>query len=100
MANGDVAKQSCLRCGAQYGKGEAYCGNCGAPVVNRCLYQGSLLGEPCGYVNPPGARYCVKCGSQTAYHKAGLLHSTYPENKALEVDEMADMDWFDHKFFM
>jgi RNA polymerase subunit RPABC4/transcription elongation factor Spt4 len=68
-------------------------------VVNRCLGAGQLLGEPCNYVNEDSAAFCTRCGSHTAYHQAGLVFTTYPENKVLQKDEVDEMNWFFHPFF-
>lgn len=76
-----------------------YCPNCGAPVSNRCMDPGGLLDDPCGHVNEDQAAYCVRCGSYTAYHKAGLLFGAYPENKVLKKDELEEWNWFSHPFF-
>jgi RNA polymerase subunit RPABC4/transcription elongation factor Spt4 len=91
--------KACIRCGTGYEKGQRYCSFCGAPVVNRCTDPGDLLGDPCGNVCKEDQAFCPKCGSITAFNKAGLLHSPYRENKALYVDELAEMNWFSHPFF-
>lgn len=99
MANGQKDNPVCVRCGKPGQKDDQYCTGCGAPLVNRCLDPGSLLGDPCSHVNDRTAAYCARCGSFTAFHKAGLVFSPYPENKVLAVDELDEMNWFLHPFF-
>jgi hypothetical protein len=68
--------------------------------VNRCTDPGGLLHEPCNHVNEATAIFCSKCGSYTAFYKAGLLQTEYAENKVLQVDEMKEMDLFNSPFFL
>ncbi|KIL37353.1 hypothetical protein SD71_01360 [Cohnella kolymensis] len=90
---------NCIRCGYSYKKGSQYCAECGAPVVNKCLDEGDLLRDPCGCVNGEDAAFCSQCGCATAFNRAGLVTSPYPENKVLQTDEMGEMKWFYHPFF-
>lgn len=92
-------EKRCRRCGRTANKGDSYCGRCGSPVVNRCLGQGELTGEPCSHVNGEDAAFCTKCGSATAYQRAGLLSALHGENKVLSRDDWQEMQWFRHPFF-
>ncbi len=91
--------QNCVRCGYSFNKGSSYCASCGAPVINRCCDTGTLLDDPCDNVCGPQDVFCPKCGSATTFVKAGLLHTPYYENKVLQEDELAEMNWFSHRFF-
>ena len=51
-------------------------------------------------MNEATAVFCSKCGSYTAFYKAGLLQTEYAENKVLQVDEMKEMDLFNSPFFL
>jgi len=98
MAN-SKDRRFCIRCGNMAGEKDSYCVSCGAPIINRCLNPGGLLGEPCGHINNEYSAFCAKCGSHTAYYRAGLVHSSYGENKVLNKDELDEMEWFSHPFF-
>jgi hypothetical protein len=100
LASDKEQRKHCIQCGCVYDKNHRYCARCGAPVSNRCLDPGDALREPCGHVNGDDAAFCVKCGSVTAFNKAGLRPSHLPEAKVLETDELQEMNWFSHKFFM
>ncbi|EXX85791.1 hypothetical protein BG53_07290 [Paenibacillus darwinianus] len=99
MADEKAKRRACLRCGrivqAQY----QYCPDCGAPVTNRCMDEGDLLDDPCGFINDDQAAYCVRCGSITAYNKAGLLFGAFPENKVLKKYDIDEWKQFSHPFF-
>lgn len=99
MPPANQEKGTCIQCGCRYNKGSQYCVECGAPVVNKCLDEGDVLRDPCGCVNGEDAAFCSKCGSITAFNKAGLRTSPFQENKVLQTDEMAEMKWFSHPFF-
>ncbi|HEY8528462.1 MAG TPA: hypothetical protein VIL22_02130 [Paenibacillaceae bacterium] len=99
MANGKEERPQCVRCGKLGMKDDLYCTGCGAPLVNRCMYAGDLLNDPCNYVNEKTAAFCARCGSYTAFWKAGLVYTPYPENKVFHVDELEEMKWFLHPFF-
>jgi hypothetical protein len=100
LAAAKEEKGSCIRCGYRYSKGSQYCVECGAPVVNRCLDEGDLLRDPCDCVNGDDASFCKNCGCITAFNKAGLRPSPFQENKVLQEDEMSEVKWFSHPFFM
>jgi len=91
--------RNCIRCGDAFKKGSKYCASCGAPVVNRCCDAGTILNDPCGNECGPQEAFCPKCGSSTTFQRAGLLPSVYSENKLLEEDELAETNWFNHRFF-
>lgn len=93
-------KRYCIQCGYRYKKGSQYCVECGAPVVNKCLDEGDLLRDPCGYINGEDAAFCSQCGCITAFNKAGLRPSPFQENRVLQTDEMSEWKWFSHPFFM
>lgn len=92
--------KTCLRCGSEFKKDQQYCTYCGSPVVNRCCDPGTILRDPCTNVCDSHDLFCPKCGSKTAFYKAGILSAPYEENKVLEEDEFAEMDFFHHKFFL
>ncbi|WP_274363483.1 hypothetical protein [Paenibacillus thermotolerans] len=100
MADANEKGNPCLRCGYEPDKKDQYCVACGAPVVNRCMDEGGLLNEPCNNVCGPNAAFCPKCGCKTAFNKAGLVPSPYPENQVLARDETQEMNLFSHRFFM
>jgi len=91
--------KTCLRCGAVFEEGSHYCTRCGAPVVNRCTDPGDLLNDPCGHICGFQDAFCSKCGSETTFKKAGLIHSPYTENKVLYKNNLDDMNWLLHPFF-
>ncbi|HUC92755.1 MAG TPA: hypothetical protein VMS09_12085 [Paenibacillus sp.] len=99
MADSKAKTRACIRCGGIVQAEHQYCRSCGAPAVNRCMDAGGLLAEPCGHVNDDQSAYCVRCGSYTAYHKAGLLFADYPETKVLQKEEFEEWKWFSHPFF-
>src|SRR5579872_3080664 len=43
----------CSKCGSDNPAGKKFCGDCGAPLTNRC--------PNCGAENPPGKRFCGDC---------------------------------------
>ena len=45
----------CEKCGGENSAGKKFCGDCGAPLANRCV--------KCGVDNPPGKRFCGECGT-------------------------------------
>src|SRR5262245_34136832 len=45
----------CMGCESENPSGVSYCGQCGAPLVNR--------GQKCGFESPPGFDFCGRCGS-------------------------------------
>lgn len=83
---------TCIRCATASNKKNRYCLHCGAPLMNKCMNQGELLGEACGRVNPKDAVFCTKCGHYTAFHKAGLLTTQYEKNCCLEEDDFAEFE--------
>ncbi|GGG09856.1 zinc ribbon domain-containing protein [Paenibacillus abyssi] len=100
MADSKNDDRLCIRCGHLTEKKDMYCISCGAPVTNRCLSVGTLLGDPCSYVCNEQTAFCPRCGSHTAFYQAGLVSSPYPENKVLQTDELDEMNWFNHRFFL
>lgn len=45
----------CSKCGSDNPADKKFCGDCGAPLTNRC--------PNCGAENPPGKRFCGDCGT-------------------------------------
>lgn len=64
----------CIRCKKLPGENDQYCTDCGAPVVNRCSDEPSLLSKGCNFINDPKAAYCSRCGEPTLF----LLHGLIP----------------------
>jgi hypothetical protein len=92
-------KRRCIRCGCLGEPSAHYCIECGAPIVNRCMRGEGLLHDACGHINPDNAAFCAKCGWETAFRRAGLLVSPYPQNPVFFEDEASEMEIFNHPFF-
>ncbi|TJY44063.1 hypothetical protein E5161_01305 [Cohnella pontilimi] len=75
MADKEI--QPCVRCAKLPGEKDAYCTDCGAPLVNRCIDEPGILKKGCGCVNPPTAAYCHKCGEPTTFNFHGLVTPAY-----------------------
>lgn len=88
----------CLRCRHTPGEKDKYCTNCGAPLINRCTYDGGPLGEPCNKINSKHAVFCADCGSYTTFYKSGLLETAYMENNN-HATELENFKHFTNIFF-
>ncbi|GIQ67867.1 hypothetical protein DUZ99_03100 [Xylanibacillus composti] len=87
----------CVRCGNKPEKNEKYCKSCGAPLVNRCTYDGGLTGEPCTKENPADAAFCVACGQPTMFNRTGLLQTGY--TSVSPGEEWEEFHHFTYRFF-
>jgi hypothetical protein len=93
------SRRTCIRCGCTGEPSDLYCTECGAPIVNRCMREEGLLNEACGHINPDHAAFCAKCGAETAFRRAGLIHTPYTENPVFYRDEASEFSIFNHPFF-
>ncbi|WP_284641217.1 ImmA/IrrE family metallo-endopeptidase [Paenibacillus silviterrae] len=72
----------CPRCGHnKFSEKASYCKMCGLFLYNDCQNQLDMPRSNCGEINPPDARYCEACGSETYMSKMGLL-KTWREMEA------------------
>lgn len=88
-------QKSCIRCRQTYKEKDLFCISCGAPVINKCTFDGGLLDDPCTKINPHNAAFCASCGSPTRFYKEGLITSPYQAmKKEQKIDHIniEDMD--------
>ena len=55
---------ACPSCGASVRAGAAVCDLCGTPVATPPAAGGGAVCERCGHTNPPGSRFCNRCGER------------------------------------
>lgn len=90
-----MEQNSCKRCGHTYEEKNKFCTRCGAPVQNRCTFNGGLLDDPCTKVNSPHAAFCESCGSPTLFYKEGLITSPFKvmkKEQKIDLINIEDMD--------
>lgn len=63
----------CVRCSHKAGEKDKYCVRCGAPLINRCSEEKTLLSKGCNKENRPDAAFCSACGAPTIFNLAGLV---------------------------
>lgn len=64
----------CIRCNQLAEEKDKFCVKCGAPLINRCSEEKTLLSKGCSKVNRKNAAYCATCGAPTTFNLAGLIH--------------------------
>lgn len=75
MSGEDKKKEDvyCMRCYHKAEEKDKYCVLCGAPLINRCTEDKTLLSKGCNKVNRKEAAYCSACGAPTTFNLAGLV---------------------------
>lgn len=63
----------CVRCLHLAEEKDRFCVRCGAPLINRCSNEKTLLSKGCSKVNRKDAAYCSSCGAPTIFYLAGLI---------------------------
>jgi len=53
----------CDRCGQINTSDSKFCGECGSPVVTRCILKSGVKCA-CGFMNVQGQKFCSECGNQ------------------------------------
>lgn len=74
-----------------------YCKICGTYLINICAgeedsdMRGNMYykKDPCGTVNDGNARYCIKCGCETAFYQQKLFAPWQEEKKQIEAAQAA-----------
>ena len=78
-ADGQGRVSRCPKCGnTELPAGGDHCMICGSYLINRCTNDSgsdhlSTGLEPCGKPAAGKARYCIFCGAETMFYRAGLL---------------------------
>lgn len=66
-------QKSCIRCRQTYKENDLFCISCGAPVINKCTFDGGLLDDPCTKINPHNAVFVQAVVPLLVSIKKGLL---------------------------
>lgn len=67
----------CATCGAENPAGKRFCGDCGAPLANRC--------GQCGAENPPEKKFCGDCGGLLGTALAAAVAPSSPQRSAPNI---------------
>jgi len=67
----------CTKCGADNPVVKRFCGDCGAPLANRC--------GQCGAENPPEKKFCGDCGGGLGKAAGAAVATSWPQRLAPAV---------------